>query len=54
MELNGNPEVKEKMRKGESKEKFRVKNLTGGEVIFLKDGQVRFNLYPEDKESKET
>jgi len=43
----------EKNRPKASKEKFRVRNLTGGQVIFLEDGQVRFNLYPEDKESEE-
>lgn len=40
------------MKKNECREKFRVKNLTGGEVIFLEDGQVRFNLYLEDKGSE--
>lgn len=40
------------MKKNECREKFRVKNFTGGEVIFLEDGQVRFNLYPEDKGSE--
>jgi len=33
-------------------EKLRIKNLTGGYVVVGKDGSVKFDLYPEEKQKK--
>lgn len=38
---------------GNNKEvKHRIKNLTEGYVLIMKDGTVKFDLYPEEKGEK--
>lgn len=38
---------------GNNKEvKHRIKNLTGGYVLIMKDGTVKFDSYPEEKGEK--
>lgn len=38
---------------GNNKEvKHRIKNLTGEYVLIMKDGTVKFDLYPDEKKSQ--
>jgi len=43
--------MKKKIFRGEE-EKFRVKCIAGGYVVVTTAGEVRFDLYPEDKKPR--
>ena len=40
------------MKDNDKKVKHRIKNLTGGYVLIMKDGTVKFDLYPDERKSQ--